>query len=130
MKNSKTLAKILLTISSLFLIIGCQQNSTPATPPAPANQPTTSATTQSTKEIAIQNMAFDQKDITVSVGTKVKWTNNDSAPHTVTSDTGVFASANLSQGQSFEFTFDKEGTYPYYCAIHPSMKATITVIKK
>lgn len=74
-------------------------------------------------------MAFAESNLTVSVGTKVKWTNNDSVPHTVTSDSGAFASDNLAKGQSFEFTFDKEGTYSYHCSIHPSMKGTITVVK-
>lgn len=129
MKNPKTLAKTLLATSSLFLLVGCQQASTPATT-TPTTQPTTTSTsTQSSTNIAIQSMAFGEKNLTVKIGTKVKWTNNDSVPHTVTSDNGAFDSKNLNKGQSFEFTFDKEGTYAYHCTVHPSMKATVTVTK-
>lgn len=128
MKNSKLSVKVVLTISSLFLMLGCQQTTVVPATQTPVT-PTTSST-ETTKNIAIQNMAFDQKDLSITVGTKVKWTNSDSVPHTVTSDNGAFASTNLTKGQTFEFTFDKEGTFPYHCAIHPSMKATIKVIKK
>jgi len=48
---------------------------------------------------------------------------------TVTSDTaGVFNStSNITQNQTFKFTFSTAGTFPYHCNIHPYMKATITV---
>jgi plastocyanin len=47
----------------------------------------------------------------------------------VTSDTpGVFGSpGNLTQNQTFTFTFTTAGTFPYHCSIHPYMKAKITV---
>lgn len=129
MKNFKFLVKTLLTISSLFLLLGCQQYATPATPANQTSTTATPATNQTSTDVAIQNFAFDQANLTVAVGTKVKWTNNDSVPHTATSDTGAFDSGNLTKGQSFEFTFDKEGTYAYYCSVHPSMRGTITVNK-
>jgi len=126
MKNFKFLIGI--SIASSILLIGCQQSQTPST--SSTTPPSTSeSNTQSTKEIAMQNMAFTENNLTVKIGTKVKWTNNDSVPHTATSDNGLFTSKNLSKGDSFEFTFDKEGTYTYHCAIHPSMKGTITVTK-
>jgi plastocyanin len=51
----------------------------------------------------------------------------DAVAHTVTSDTGVWDSGTLATGQSYSHTFDQPGTYPYHCAIHPFMKATIIV---
>src|SRR5581483_4882133 len=52
------------------------------------------------------------------------------APHTVTTtkapvafDSGVFQN-----GKSFSYTFTKPGTYEYYCAVHPDMKAVVTVV--
>jgi hypothetical protein len=52
---------------------------------------------------------------------------NDSPTHTVTSDTGVWDSGNLSPGKSFSFTFNQVGTFPYHCNIHSSMTAKIVV---
>ena len=80
--------------------------------------------------IAIKDYAFAQKSLTVNVGDTVKWTNEDTAPHTVTTTSGPasFDSGNLSKGQSFSYTFTKAGTYDYYCAVHPDMTAEITVV--
>lgn len=77
--------------------------------------------------IAIQNMAFSPTTLTVKAGTTVKWTNLDQTMHDVTSDTGVFKSGNLTNGQSYNYTFNNTGNYPYHCAIHPSMTGTIVV---
>ena len=67
--------------------------------------------------------------LSIKMGTQVEWLNTSDAPHTVTSDAaGDFNStSNITQNQTFKFTFTKAGTFPYHCNIHPYMKATITV---
>jgi len=79
--------------------------------------------------VTIDNFAFGPAAITVAPGTKVTWTNRDDEPHTVTSadDPKVFRSAALDTNDSFSFTFDKPGTYRYFCSIHPHMTGTIVV---
>lgn len=99
---------------------------TPAPTPTPAATPTT-APTGNGSSVTIANFAFSPASLTVKVGTKVTWTNNDSTTHTVTADQGAFDAGNLPPGQSFSFTFTKAGTYNYHCSIHPSMTATIVV---
>lgn len=78
-------------------------------------------------EVKIKNFAFTPAEMKIKVGETVTWTNEDSAPHTATASDGSFDSKNLSQGQSFSFTFDKAGTYDYICSVHPSMKAKVIV---
>ncbi|HET8844836.1 MAG TPA: cupredoxin family copper-binding protein [Ktedonobacteraceae bacterium] len=95
---------------------------TPTT--APADTPTT-APTGGGNSVSIASFAFSPASLTVAVGTKVTWTNNDSVTHTVTENNGAFDSKDLAPGQTFSFTFDKAGTYSYHCNIHPSMTATI-----
>jgi len=82
-----------------------------------------------TKSVMIENYAFSPAALTVKVGDTVTWTNMDEAPHTVTVSSGPvkFASPTLQKGQSFTYTFKKAGTYSYYCAVHPDMKATVKV---
>jgi plastocyanin len=81
-----------------------------------------------TNIVAIQNFAFSPATITVKVGTKVTWTNKDSAAHTVTGDSNDGpASGTLAQGASYSFTFSKAGTFSYACSIHPNMKGTVVV---
>lgn len=85
------------------------------------------ATSAADTAITIQGFAFSPATITVPVGTKVTWTNKDPATHTVTSDTGLFDSKNLTTGGTFSFTFTQAGSFAYHCNIHPRMTATIVV---
>ena len=79
-------------------------------------------------EVKLQNIAFDPKDVTVKVGQKVKWVNEDSVDHNVIADSGAsFKSNNFGKGASFEFTPDKAGTIKYACTIHPGMTGTLNV---
>lgn len=77
--------------------------------------------------VSIQNFAFNKSEMTIAVGTTVRWTNKDAVAHTVTSDSLVFDSGNMPNGAIFEYTFNTEGTFPYRCVPHPSMQGTITV---
>jgi plastocyanin len=87
--------------------------------------PSTSTATQ----VAIKNYAFAPAALTVTAGTKVTWTNDDVAPHTVTVSSGPvkFSSPTLQKGDSFTYTFTTAGTYAYYCAVHPDMTAKVVV---
>jgi plastocyanin len=79
------------------------------------------------------NECFTPDMVTVSVGGTVTWTNDDTAAHTVTSGTasdgpdGVFDSSIFMSGKTFEHTFDKAGSYDYYCQVHPWMTGNVTV---
>jgi plastocyanin len=73
---------------------------------------------------------FHPIKLTVAAGTKVVWTNNSDAPHTVTGTHGwKWASNTFSQNHSVSTVFNKAGTYRYMCAIHPYMTATVVVKK-
>lgn len=77
--------------------------------------------------ISIQNFAFNPDSVTVSVGTTVTWTNNDTVSHTVTSTDGAFDSGNIAPGDTFTFTFSTAGSFSYICSYHPNMTATVVV---
>jgi plastocyanin len=77
--------------------------------------------------VGIKEFTFAPATLTVPVGTTVTWTNHDEEPHTVTSATGAFRSAGLSNEEAFSQTFTHRGTYQYFCALHPHMKATVMV---
>ena len=58
----------------------------------------------------MQNIAFDPKAVTVKVGQKVTWTNDDSIDHNVTAESGAdFKSENFGKGGTFAFTPDQGG---------------------
>ncbi len=81
-----------------------------------------------TSDVEIRSMSFQHADIQVTVGTTVTWTNFDSVNHTVTSDTGVFASGSLADGDTYSYTFDTAGSFPYLCSIHTSMHGSVVVV--
>lgn len=71
-------------------------------------------------------------ETSVAIGATVSWTNDDSAVHTVTGGTisdisSVFDSSLILGGDDFEFTFDKAGTYDYFCLVHPWMIGAVNV---
>jgi plastocyanin len=78
-------------------------------------------------QIAIRNFAFVPGNISVRAGAKVTWTNEDDAPHNATDRAGGWETDTLSKGDSGTLTFDTPGTYEYFCTVHPSMRAALTV---
>lgn len=79
------------------------------------------------RTVGIKEFKFAPPALTVPLGTTVTWVNHDEEPHTVTSVRGAFASTGLVKDDSFAQTFTKRGTYQYFCALHPHMKATVVV---
>lgn len=90
-------------------------------------QTPTPTVTPTAVSVSISGFVFNSADLTVKKGTTVNWKNNDSVPHTVTSDGGSFGSDTLTTGATFSSTFNTIGTFSYHCAFHPSMRATVTV---
>jgi plastocyanin len=84
--------------------------------------------TSSATEVKIDNFTFAPGTITVPKGTTVNWTNRDDIPHTVVSeDKTTFKSKALDTDDKFSYTFDKPGTYTYFCSLHPKMTAEVVV---
>jgi plastocyanin len=87
-----------------------------------------------------QTQNFEPKEVTANLGetNKVVWTNDDTTPHTVTTDTGYndptsgefdsMATIGLvAPKQTYEFIFTEAGEYPYHCEPHPWMTGKVTV---
>src|SRR3979411_1499325 len=66
--------------------------------------------------------------IRITAGSTVTWTNATGPTHTATSDTGAWTTGNIAPGgTSAAVAFPTAGTFPYHCAIHPSMAGTVIV---
>lgn len=128
--NSKLIIGIILAVvviggAVLFLNKG---NSQPQPIPSQTqSNPTSGTSTMAKNAVTIQNMAFSPATLTVKVGDKVTWTNQDSVGHSATADDNSFDTSVIAQGQSGSTTFNKAGTYTYHCSVHPSMHGTIIV---
>lgn len=78
--------------------------------------------------VSIVGMTYNPTPLTVKVGTVVRWTNTDSAPHTVTSNDGItFSSPTINPGGTFNYTTITPGTFLYHCNFHAGMAGTLTV---
>lgn len=101
--------------------------------------------------MTIKGFAFSPNTIDITKGTAVTWKNEDTVPHTVTtgiapptfpplpsgasptpfpslsSGDGKVNSGRIEPQGTFSFTFNEAGTFNYFCAVHPAMKASITV---
>ena len=58
---------------------------------------------------------------------KVTWINNDGTTHDIESDEDLWDSGDMSNGDTFSFTFTAAGTYAYHCSIHPNMVGTVVI---
>ena len=98
-----------------------------AQPRLPAVEVTTPPPAGPTVQVSIDNFSFGPQTLTIKAGTTVVWTNRDDIPHTVVSDDKVFKSKVLDTDEKFSYTFDKPGTYPYFCSVHPKMTGSVVV---
>ncbi|MBK8700162.1 MAG: lamin tail domain-containing protein [Saprospiraceae bacterium] len=84
--------------------------------------------------IDAMNFSFNPKDITIDVGTTVRWTNKGGT-HNINGNQTVFPANPASFGNgsassaawTYDFTFTKAGLYQYQCDVHAGMNGTVTV---
>lgn len=91
--------------------------------------------------VAMSGSRYVPRDVVVSVGETVVWTNQDAAGHSVTADDASFDSnptcgtlggSCMGRGESFSHTFSSPGTVSYHCRAHGApggrgMAGTVTV---
>src|SRR4051794_36335132 len=127
------MTRILLALCAVVAMAaaGCGSSDSGSTSSGSSSSASTGAASSSGGGVTIkmQNIAFDPKAVTVKVGQKVTWTNEDSVDHNVTADSGAdFKSKDFGKGGTFTFTATKAGKITYECTLHPNMRgATITV---
>jgi plastocyanin len=85
------------------------------------------AATEEPNAVTIDNFTFTPKELTVAVGTKVKWINHDDIPHNVIEKNTSFRSKALDTDDEYSYTFASAGTFDYFCGLHPHMQGKIIV---
>ena len=124
---------ILIAGAAYYLsIAGAAKTTTTTTPSA---QPKTVQVSMPNGVSTSKTLNFQPTSITLVIGVNnsVMWTNNDGAPHTVTttsvpSGASTINSGNMNPGATFTYTFTIPGTYKYDCTYHSAwMQGTILV---
>jgi len=93
----------------------------------------TNAVGSSTPGCEETDNCFIPSTVVITAGGTVTWENVDNAAHTASSGTaaggpdGVFDSSLIMASGSYSVTLDDEGTYPYFCMVHPWMSGTVIV---
>ena len=112
-----------------------------ASPPAPATAPTVAAPVQASagagRVVRIVNQdtggsgeyAFNPAALNFKVGESVTFeVTAETEFHTFTvDDLGIDESLGAGETATFDYTFDKAGTFELICLVHPQMTGTITV---
>lgn len=98
-----------------------------------AESDTGSASTQSdlsaggsSTDVSVVDLDYDPREVTITAGSTVVWTNRGDLPHTVTAE-AIFDSGIMGTGDSFSWTFPEPGRYDYLCTLHPNMIGTVIV---
>jgi plastocyanin len=115
-----------------------------ATAPAAAGGAATTTTAPAGPSLTILegasvqgNPAYEPDPLTITAGDVIEVSNEDTAPHTATSGTGVedpesgsqFDTSIIDAGASAQIDTANlaAGDYPYYCSVHPYMLGTLKV---
>lgn len=117
------IAVIILVGGIAYYFMGSGYNYGPAI--SPANTVAITPNSSGVYSVSIKNFAFNPAVLNIEAGKTVTWTNNDSVSHPI-SGSG-FESGDLTNGQSYSYTFTSAGTYDYICSVHPRMKGQIIV---
>jgi plastocyanin len=77
--------------------------------------------------VRIQGLSFHDARLEIPAGATVEWRNDDPLAHTVTFRDGGVSSPLIEPGRTWRHTFEKPGTYAFYCTPHPFMQGTVVV---
>jgi len=124
---------VVVVVAGLFSVScsGSGSGSTSATTSTAVTQPPQSGT------VAVSSVDnnFRPQDITVTLGSKVVWTNDGRAEHNIVpSGSTPFAVDKKAflPGSSFTWDATELGTFPYFCSIHGTatagMYGSVTVV--
>lgn len=88
-----------------------------------------SAAAAETISVSQQNRKFTPDNLIISPGSSVHFINDDKVTHQIYVDSKVmtFYSGEQPVGKTVDVLFDRAGTFIVRCAIHPSMRLTVTV---
>jgi plastocyanin len=77
--------------------------------------------------VRIEAMQFSPASLEVKAGDTIRWINSDPFAHEVSADNKAFHSGAIQAGKSWTFKVTAKGVFPYFCGLHPGMKASIVV---
>lgn len=137
MKRLAYLASLSVMVLLLFAAVAVAQSTSDqgGSDPSSSDQTQSSDSSQQTDPnqskiawIHIHNQGFDPAQLNVVPGTEVAWVNDDTQPHSITSDDGkLFDSGSIDPGKTYGVILDGSGTVTYHGDSNPDMAGSIVV---
>jgi LPXTG-motif cell wall-anchored protein len=102
---------------------------TAPTPAGPTETRTRNETARAsaTRTVAMRNIKFKPRNISIDPGDTVQWRNDDPERHNALGENGSFETPVIDEGQTSSHTFNRRGSYAYFCSLHAEMEGRITV---
>ena len=128
--SARAIAPVALSVVYAALgTVACFSERSEADPILPAASCSAPSAAAGSTLVFIRAFLFDKSTVRVKAGGSVAWVNCEPTPipHTATADGGAFETGRLTQNASSVKSFPSPGAFPYHCAIHPGMKATVIV---
>ena len=79
-----------------------------------------------TQSILMKSIAFEPRQITVHVGDRLEWANQDIVAHTATAKDKSW-DVNVLPGKNGRMVMKAAGTFDYICRYHPNMTGAVIV---
>ena len=77
--------------------------------------------------VHMHDFKFVPATVKIKAGDTVEWINDDNDAHTVDSVKNLFDSGGLDTNEMWTHTFKTAGSFAYFCALHPYMRAVVVV---
>lgn len=127
MKKICSLWAAIIVIAALATACGGSSGTSQTTDAATFSAAASESPAATGATITIEGMAFGEP-LTVAPGTEITIANNDSAEHSVTSDTAGAFDVEVDGHEKKPLTAPTQpGEYPFHCKYHPNMKGTLIV---
>lgn len=98
-----------------------------AAPLLPAISHAGTVSTQETQNhiVRITQFRFVPQSLSVKLGDRVTWVNDDIVPHTASAEDDSWDSGELGATEAGEILITEASAGPYFCRFHPSMRARL-----
>ena len=119
-----------LLVAGLAVLVSCGGDDKKDEGAKPRKSASGSVPLSGEAPVDIVNFEFKPQKVVVKPGTKVMWTNEDTAIHDVLdkSPLNTPKSKEMAKGEMFFITYAAPGSYSYICGIHQYMTGSVEVV--
>ncbi len=124
-------ALLAFAAAALLVVSACASGASTESASEPAREASSKTTVGKAKTVLLpKSYQYSPESVEVAEGGAVTWINKDDFPHTVQLLDKSEPDKKLGVGDSTSITFDKAGTFPYNCSLHPTQMNGEVVVRE